>query len=627
MSIYYENGSFKLEKVFQDIKYSVRFMVQDKNHNLWCGINGGGLLFIKAPSDTASLLSENLETIFYGEESGLPSGSIFPIFYNNQLILATGEGVFEYNQKLDTFYHAEYLGDWYSSGKHAVHRLDIDNLGNIWSITFSEDGSLTFVTKSTRLIDDDEPFITQKLLVDEKELLHAIYTEKNGVVWVAGTNGVYKLNWKGENDVKLPFKTYINNIIAGPDTIFSGVFYDENNVVVNSQLENLYPIIDYKNNNISFDFSAIGFNYEANLNYSWKLENFEDEWTNWENKSEERYTNLHEGKYTFHVRAKDVFGNVSDVASYSFTIKPPWYRTILAYILYVLFFIVFVWAAITISTNSLRKIIKEATAKIQKQKDDIEEKNKNIMDSIRYAQRIQEAVLPSDAKIRKYFPEHFVLFKPRDIVSGDFYWMMNKGEKTILVAADCTGHGVPGAFMSIMGVSFLNEIANKKEVQTAAEVLNQLRANIINSLNTDEGENKAKDGMDISVCVYDFNQMSMQFAGAYNHLYFVRDGKFDKIKADRMPVGVHERDDNAFTNNVFDIKKGDIYYILSDGLIDQFGGPDGKKFMTKRFKDLIMDIYDKPMAEQKAIIDQEHLKWRGETEQLDDIILIGVKVV
>lgn len=627
MSIYFENGSFKVEKVFENIKYSIRFIVQDKQHNLWCGINDGGLLFIKDPSEFCLDSISQLQTKFYGEENNLPSGPILPDFYNESLILATGEGIFEYNQSKDTFYHTDYLGDWFSDGKHAVHRLDIDNLDNIWSITFSEDGNFTFVTKSTRLMDDDEPFITQKLLVDEKELLHTIFSDKNGVVWVAGTNGVYKLNWKGETDEKLPFKTYINSIIAGEDTVFNGVFYDENKFVVNTQQPNLYPIITYKNNNISFDFSAIGFNYESNLTYSWKLENFDEDWSLWESKSEERYTNLHEGKYIFHVKAKDVYGNISEIASYSFTVKPPWYRTILAYILYVLFFIFFVWAAITISTNSLRKIIKEATAKIQKQKDDIEEKNKNIMDSIKYAQRIQEAVLPSEAKLRKYFPEHFVLFKPRDIVSGDFYWMMNKGDKTIIVAADCTGHGVPGAFMSIMGVSFLNEIANKKEVQTAAEVLNQLRANIINSLNTDEGENKAKDGMDISICVYDFKEMTMQFSGAYNHLYFVRDGKFDKIKADRMPVGVHERDGNDFTNKVFDIQKDDVYYILSDGLIDQFGGPDGKKYMTKRFKQLIMDIYDKPMPEQKRTIEEEHIKWRGELEQIDDIILIGIKVV
>jgi len=277
--------------------------------------------------------------------------------------------------------------------------------------------------------------------------------------------------------------------------------------------------------------------------------------------------------------------------------------------------------------ENLERIVGERTDEVQKQKNRIEEQHKDIVGSIKYAQRIQDAFLPKDKEIERVLGEHFVLFLPRDIVSGDFYWMMNKGDKTIIVAADCTGHGVPGAFMSIMGVSFLNEIANKKEVQTAAEVLNQLRANIINSLNTDEGENKAKDGMDISICVYDFKKMIMQFAGAYNHLYFVRDGKFDKIKADRMPVGVHERDSTDFTNKVFDIQKDDVYYILSDGLIDQFGGPDGKKFMTKRFKQLIMDIYNKPMPDQKRIIEEEHIKWRGELEQIDDIILIGIKVV
>jgi serine phosphatase RsbU (regulator of sigma subunit) len=226
----------------------------------------------------------------------------------------------------------------------------------------------------------------------------------------------------------------------------------------------------------------------------------------------------------------------------------------------------------------------------------------------------------------KVFPEHFVLWKPRDIVSGDFYWMMQKNNKAILAAADCTGHGVPGAFMSIMGISFLNEIANNKEVQTAAEALNQLRHNVITSLNQEGSETDTKDGMDISLCVYDMDNMMMQFAGAYNPLYMIRDGELSVIKADRMPIGVHERDDRPFTNMEFSMHQGDIFYILSDGYIDQFGGKDGKKFMTKKFKELILEIHHLPMAEQKEVLWEKFLEWRGDIEQVDDIIIIGIKV-
>jgi serine phosphatase RsbU (regulator of sigma subunit) len=197
----------------------------------------------------------------------------------------------------------------------------------------------------------------------------------------------------------------------------------------------------------------------------------------------------------------------------------------------------------------------------------------------------------------------------------------------ILAAADCTGHGVPGAFMSIMGISFLNEIANNKDVNTAAEALNHLRHNVITSLNREGSVTDTKDGMDISLCVFDFKNMMMQFAGAYNPLYMIRQGELAVIKADRMPIGIHERDSSPFTNMEFSIHKGDVFYILSDGYIDQFGGQEGKKFMTKQFKDLIQKIHDKPMLEQKEILWQTILEWRGEIEQVDDIIIIGVRVV
>jgi serine phosphatase RsbU (regulator of sigma subunit) len=320
-------------------------------------------------------------------------------------------------------------------------------------------------------------------------------------------------------------------------------------------------------------------------------------------------------------------GNISPEATYRFTILPPWYRTIWAYIGYVLFFVAFVWGAITVSTRSLKKIIREATAEIQAQKDELEEKNQNIMDSIRYAKRIQEAVTPTESQMKKFFPEHFVLWRPRDIVSGDFFWMMHKNDKVIIAAADCTGHGVPGAFMSIMGISFLNQIANMPEVQNAADALNHLRHNVITSLNQEGSETDTKDGMDISLCVYDFKEMIMEFSGAYNPLYMIRNEELSVIKADRMPVGIHERMDRPFTNNKFTIMKGDIFYILSDGYIDQFGGPKGKKFMTKRFKELILRIHKLPMDEQSRILEEELLKWRGDIEQIDDIIIIGIRVV
>jgi len=249
-----------------------------------------------------------------------------------------------------------------------------------------------------------------------------------------------------------------------------------------------------------------------------------------------------------------------------------------------------------------------------------------ITDSIHYASRIQSAILPPPEYIANYLSEHFILWKPRDIVSGDFYWMTEHNNKVIITAADCTGHGVPGAFMSMLGVSFLNEIVNKNEVTQANEILNQLRENVIRSLHQTGKENEAKDGMDISMCVFDFQSMTLQFAGAYNPLIMIRDGEATQIKADKMPIGIYFKGQKSFTNNEIKIQKDDCFYISSDGYVDQFGGDDGRKFMSKKFKELLVEIHHNPMSVQREILNHEIETWRGKLEQIDDILVIGVRI-
>ncbi len=273
-----------------------------------------------------------------------------------------------------------------------------------------------------------------------------------------------------------------------------------------------------------------------------------------------------------------------------------------------------------------------------KQKDEIAQQNKHITDSIIYAQRIQQAVLPPEDFFNKILLEYFILFKPRDIVSGDYYWATEKNGKIILVAADCTGHGVPGAFMSLLGVSYLNEIVNKINTRKgeeihANEILNHLRSAIKTSLRQTGKFHEAKDGMDMALCVIDTKEMKMQYAGANNPLLLLRNNELIKYNADRMPVGIHYRGEKPFTNNEIDIKKGDAIYIYSDGYVDQFGGEKGRKFMNKRFRDLIHDNHKKPMTEQKEIFETTIAEWqkspndRGERfKQIDDILVIAFRI-
>lgn len=262
---------------------------------------------------------------------------------------------------------------------------------------------------------------------------------------------------------------------------------------------------------------------------------------------------------------------------------------------------------------------------LKKAYDEIEEKNTEITDSIRYALRIQEAVLPQEELFKKFMPKHFIFFRPKDIVSGDFYWMTQKDHLSVIVAADCTGHGIPGAFMSMLGISFLNAIIGEMEKPKANEILEQLRAQIIKSLHQTGKEGEAKDGMDIALCVFNNKTNELEFAGAYNALYHIRNGELIEIKADRMPIAIHWNEDPPFISHKLQIENGDTIYLFSDGYADQFGGPKGKKFMYKQFKNLLLSIQDFSMEKQKDILAEKFDKWKGELSQVDDVILMGIR--
>ncbi len=271
--------------------------------------------------------------------------------------------------------------------------------------------------------------------------------------------------------------------------------------------------------------------------------------------------------------------------------------------------------------------------RIQKANIELDHKNKlitkqkqEITDSIYYAQRIQKAALPSHEFIDSLLHDYFILFRPRDIVSGDFYWITGKNNKIVLVAADCTGHGVPGAFMSMLGVSFLNEIVNKNEVTQADLILNDLRENVKTTLSQTGKEGESKDGMDIALVIIEPEQNRVQYAGAYNPLYLFRNGDILETKADKMPIGIYAKEKETFTNHIIETQPGDTFYIFSDGFVDQFGGDKGRKYMSKPFKRLLSEIHHKPMPEQKIILDKTIDEWRGGYQQLDDIIIFGVKI-
>lgn len=277
-------------------------------------------------------------------------------------------------------------------------------------------------------------------------------------------------------------------------------------------------------------------------------------------------------------------------------------------------------------TKQINVLLHQKNEEINKQNERIAWQHKEITDSIVYARRIQHAILPPQEIISQTLADHFILFKPRDIVSGDYYWMTQIQNKIIITAADCTGHGVPGAFMSLLGITFLNEIVHEKQITQSDCILRELRERIIDSLNKSGRTEDYKDGMDMALCVIHKDTHTLDYSGAYNPLYILRNGELTEIKADKMPVGLSEKSHEQFSITSEQLQENDCIYMFSDGYVDQFGGPQNRKFMTRQFKELLITIHHEPMEIQKEILDTTIETWKGSNRQIDDIIVIGLKI-
>jgi serine phosphatase RsbU (regulator of sigma subunit) len=271
------------------------------------------------------------------------------------------------------------------------------------------------------------------------------------------------------------------------------------------------------------------------------------------------------------------------------------------------------------ANQTLEQKIRERTQKIELQ-------NREITCSIQYASRIQSALLYPDTDLKRLFQSYFILNRPKDIVSGDFFWMASKDDKALVAVADCTGHGVPGAFMSILGVSLLNEIINKTVTIRANEILNQLRGQVIKSLHQTGKNDETRDGMEMALCIIDFGKMKLQFSGAFRPLYLLRNGDILELVGDNMPIGIYEDEESSFTNKEIPIEKGDVLYLFTDGYLHQMGGDNRKTFKSQNFKKLLLSIYTFPLQKQRELLEEKLNVWQGDLEQVDDILVVGIKL-
>ncbi len=387
--------------------------------------------------------------------------------------------------------------------------------------------------------------------------------------------------------------------------------------------------LSYKENSVVFDYYSICFTNPEAVEYQVKLEGADELWQPITKQTMAIYSGLPPNNYIFKVKSCNSYGEWNNRSvDFSFAIIPPLYKrswfiiTIIILIsALIYFYIIYREQTLKRENKILEDRVANRTAEVVSKSKELEQKNKDITASIRYAKRIQNAILPPE----KLFSESFILYKPKDIVSGDFYWFHTNGSTILASTVDCTGHGVPGAFMSIIGHNSLNKIVKEGGYVQPSDILNQLNEEVVNTL-INQSDDNVTDGMDLAMIAYDTEKKRLEYAGANNPLYLVRNRELTEIKADRFAIGKTSLESGMkFTNHSIDVLSGDTFYIFSDGYADQFGGPKGKKYKIRPFKELIKKISDMPLKEQKEYLDKTITDWMGNEEQVDDILILGMK--
>ena len=906
------NLIIKDEGKIKDFNENVIKLTPDKNGNLWISTFLKGIIYLRFV-DKENLTNYN--TCIYDTSDGLPSiDNCKAYFFDDRIIVATKKGL--YSVKDTTVNPKEYkfvpLKDYgldYSKDLISINEIFIDKKNNKWFNT--SQGIFKYNDSLQRLINNPFKPLSKKVFED-------IFVDNNEIAWISSSNELFRYDKNIEYSINCEFDPLIRKVTIANDSVIYNGYYNGKR-------------IKFKNNSITFEYTYPDYNSEEDNKYKYFLEGFDEDWSEWTYQTKKEYTNLREGTYYFRVKAKNLYDYESDEVVYEFTISPPWYRTIFAFVLYLVLIVLAIykyinyktirlkeekqklkkgikiaieeveqqkeelrtqtetlvetnqelhklslvvqktenaislvneqgdfewvnpgftrmygmtfnefvtkvspniktakkdkkvleainkcfnekvsvsyefyaknpkgetmWAKTTLTpilddegniikiiaidtditklieaeeriekqnekilkqaknlvhinkelkklsivasktdnavslmdakgnfewvnegfsrmygytidelineknniigfdpnleindlisvwfgkkktiiyetekvtksndkiwvqttltpilddNNKVKKLIaidsdisniknaeeqiKQQNDEIQtqrdfalKQRDEISIQKQEIIDSIIYAKRIQTAVLPSKETIDKILSEYFILYKPRDIVSGDFYWIQQKDKKIIVAVSDCTGHGVPGAFMSLIGTSFINEIVNINNIINPNEILDNLKIRIINSLQQSSKDDSVRDGMDMSICVIDNDKNTLDFSGANNPIYIVRDDELIEVSPDKMPVSIYKNITKPFTNHKINLSKGDLIYMFTDGYADQFGGEKAKKFKYRQFKQLFLQNREAGMFEQKIILDKTFERWSGNLEQVDDILVLGIR--
>lgn len=618
---HFTNSSFSLFKSYS-LNSEVKSIAADFNKNIYFGTIDSYVYFLNYKKAYA------LDSIT--QKDGLPSlGENYVFTYKHKLLIGTDDGVYSVSNLKENKFICKKSLDFYDLTKEKqifrAAELDGDLICNA-----------TYVSKRTNATEKEILYIkndTKSSKIFKSSLSHLknvkansiSYDSLNKVVLISCDNGLFLLKQQqkhAENDYNLSITgVYLND----SDTLIS-------NITTSFTSKELK--IPYVKNNIKIIPGYTCFENSTAFEFSYYLEGRDIDFGDWKKEKQFGFNNLLEGKYVFHLKARNEFNEKTSEIVFCFEVMSPWYRSIFAYITYILVFCLLIYFIVKFNTRRLKiqnqkleVVIMQRTAVIEEQVHLLEHQKQEITDSINYAQRIQQSILPSFKEINETYSNGFIFFQPKDIVSGDFYWFRKINENEFLLAcADCTGHGVPGAFMSMICSEKLSEGVLRST--SPAKILFHANNSIKEVLKQNQHEEgKSKDGMEISLIRYNIQTKLMSYSGANRPLWMVKNTNKEliEIKATKASIASFTEYNFEYEQHDFVLENDDAIYLTSDGFPDQFGGPDGKKFMTKNMKAFLIQISELPIETQNELVSNKINDWMGKLEQVDDLLVIGLK--
>lgn len=662
----YLHGKWVSLGKFEETKGQVYSLTEDQHGFLWYSQRYKGVHKCNVVNPYQMVLEQ---IKFYDKLPYSPKyDDMAIILIDEALKVSTDKGLCRYDYNKECFVPDSSLGVEFADGKTGIRILNQDKKGNLWFEVYKNNPN-RWIERAIKYPDKTYRRIPAQFRTIPDMIFNDVLSEDHDINWIAASDGLYRYDGSINTDNKSIIKLLIRRVLANqtkltyngatPSSDNSSGFRNTNFSQTNTATQKL----NSNENSVIFYFSSPFFGQTQKMKYSYILEGYDKDWSEWSTDQKKEYTNLPSGSYKFIVKARNVFDTESPIASYSFLIKRPWYKSSISFALYLLILFGIVWIFVTIKTNLLKgsnirlqALVEDRTKELmqfqeeiiekneelmqqkeemQVQRDELHEQNRQTVASLEYAKTIQQAILP-DLNTLSDRLEHFIIYKPKDVVSGDFYWISRisskskQSEKIFVAVVDCTGHGVPGAFMSMIGSRMLSEIVNERKIHSPADILTELNKSVNQALRQDVSE--SFDGMDASICLIEHkisNQYIVTFAGANRLLYYYQKGthKIQILRGNRKTIGGIMPDvDPEFVNNRIYLSPGDMIFLNSDGIVDQ-NNENRKKYTASRFHQSLLANIDKPMDEMGLEVYKMFEDYKGNAFQRDDITVLGLRLL